>query len=58
MSAPLQRAILLRERSRHEEAVAIPHQNTSPTIRKIPYAFVELALNRSEIPGQLKACSR
>ncbi len=53
MSPDLQRATLLRERGRHEEAVAflLSHLTRQP---EDAWAFIELALNRSEIPGQLK----
>lgn len=53
MSSDLQRASILRERGRHEEAVAflLTHLANHP---EDPWAFIELALNRSEIPGQLK----
>jgi tetratricopeptide (TPR) repeat protein len=53
MSADLTRAQLLRERGRHEEAVAtlLSHLAHFP---EDPGAFIELALNRSEIPGQLR----
>ena len=52
MSGDLQRASLLRERGRHEEAVAflLSHLAHYP---EDPWAFIELSLNRSEIPGQL-----
>lgn len=52
MSSELARARLLRERGRHEEAVAMlfSHLAHHP---EDPDAFVELAINRSEIPGQL-----
>ncbi|GAA5121805.1 hypothetical protein JIN84_01215 [Luteolibacter yonseiensis] len=51
MSSDFARARLLRERGRHEEAVAmllshLAHQPEDPS------AFIELALNRCEIPGQ------
>lgn len=51
MSAEFTRAQLLRERGRHEEAVAtlLTHLAHDP---EDPAAFLELALNRSEIPGQ------
>ncbi|QTN31013.1 tetratricopeptide repeat protein [Akkermansiaceae bacterium] len=53
MSAAFTRAQLLRERGRHEEAVAIllSHLAHHP---EDPAAFIELALNRMEIPGQMK----
>jgi tetratricopeptide (TPR) repeat protein len=53
MSSDLHRATLLRERGRHEEAVAflLSHLAHEP---EDAFAFIELALNRSEIPGQLK----
>lgn len=53
MSADLARARLLRERDRHEEAVAtlLSHLAHQP---EDPIAFVELAMNRMEISGQLK----
>lgn len=53
MSADLTRAQLLRERGRHEEAVAtlVSHLAHFP---EDPGVFIELALNRSEIPGQLR----
>jgi tetratricopeptide (TPR) repeat protein len=53
MSADLNRAALLRERGRHEEAVAflLTHLAHEP---EDAFAFIELALNRSEIPGQRK----
>lgn len=53
MSNEYERAVLLRERGRHEEAVAmlLSHLAKQP---EDPGAFIELALNRSEIPGQLK----
>ncbi len=53
MIGDLQRATLLRERGRNEEAVAflLTHLAHHP---EDPWAFIELALNRSEIPGQLK----
>lgn len=53
MSSDLERASLLRERGRHEEAVAflLTHLAHHP---EDPWAFIELSLNRSEIPGQLK----
>lgn len=53
MTGDLQRATLLRERGRHEEAVAflLTHLAHYP---EDSWAFVELSLNRSEIPGQLK----
>lgn len=52
MSSELARARLLRERGRHEEAAAMlfSHLAHHP---EDPDAFVELAINRSEIPGQL-----
>lgn len=52
MSSDLQRASLLRERGRHEEAVAflLTHLAQHP---EDPWVFIELALNRSEIPGQI-----
>lgn len=53
MSADLTRAELLRECGRHEEAVAllVSHLAHFP---EDPGVFIELALNRSEIPGQLR----
>jgi len=53
MSPDFTRAQLLRERGRHEEAVAmlLAHLAHHP---EDPAAFLELALNRSEIPGQGK----
>lgn len=53
MTPDLQRAGLLRERGRHEEAVAflLTHLAHHP---EDPLALIELSLNRSEIPGQLK----
>ena len=53
MSNDLAKAILLRERGRHEEAVAflLAHLAHQP---EDAHAFLELALNRSEIPGQVK----
>jgi tetratricopeptide (TPR) repeat protein len=53
MTADFTRAQLLRERGRHEEAVAtlLSHLAHQP---EDPHAFLELALNRSEIPGQLQ----
>lgn len=52
MTAEFARAHLLRERGRHDEAVAIllAHLAQHP---EDPDAYVELALNRIEIPGQL-----
>jgi len=52
MSAELTRARLLRDHGRHDEAVAmlLSHLSHFP---EDPEAFVELALNRLEIPGQL-----
>lgn len=52
MTPELQRAALLRERGRHEEAVSflLAHLANHP---EDPWAFIELALNRLEIPGQL-----
>lgn len=52
MSADFSHAQLLRERGRHEEAVArlLSHLAHQP---EDPDAFIELALNRLEIPGQL-----
>lgn len=51
MSPDFTRAQLLRERGRHEEAVAVllSHLAHHP---EDPAAFIELALNRSEITGQ------
>ena len=53
MSAEYTRAQLLRERGRHEEAVAtlLSHLAHHP---EDPAAFIELAINRMEIPGQMK----
>lgn len=53
MSPEFTRAQLLRERGRHEEAVAtlLSHLTHHP---EDPHAFIELALNRSEIDGQLR----
>ncbi len=53
MSADLTRAELLRECGRHEEAVAllVSHLAHFP---EDPGVFIELALNRSEISGQLR----
>lgn len=52
MSADFSRARLLREHGRHEEAVAtlLSHLSHYP---EDPAAFLELAINRLEIPGQL-----
>lgn len=52
MSSEFTRAQLLRERGRHPEAVAtvLSHLARHP---EDPHAFIELALNRMEIPGQL-----
>ncbi|MGC4013538.1 MAG: tetratricopeptide repeat protein [Luteolibacter sp.] len=54
MSAHLQRARLLREHHRHEEAVAalVQHLSAQPDD---PDAYVELALNRKNMPGQMEA---
>lgn len=52
MSAEYERAVLLRERGRHEEAVAMLLTHLAQTPED-PFAFIELALNRSEIPGQV-----
>lgn len=51
MSPDFTRAQLLRERGRHEEAIAtlLSHLAHHP---EDPAAFIELALNRCEIPGQ------
>jgi tetratricopeptide (TPR) repeat protein len=53
MSPDFARAQLLRERGRHEEAVAtlLAHLAHHP---QDPAAFIELALNRAEISGQLQ----
>jgi len=53
MSAEFTRAQLLRERGRHEEAVAtlLSHLAHHP---EDPAAFIELAINRMDIPGQMK----
>ena len=53
MSADLTRAQLLRERGRHEEAVALLVSQLAH-FPEDPGVFIELALNRSEIPGQLR----
>jgi tetratricopeptide (TPR) repeat protein len=53
MSADLTRAQLLRERGRHEEAVATLVSQLAH-FPEDPGVFIELALNRSEIPGQLR----
>jgi len=52
MSAEFTRAMLLRERGRHTEAVAtvLSHLAHQP---EDAHAFIELALNRMELPGQL-----
>ena len=52
MSTQLNRAQLLRERGRHEEAVAtlLTHLVHQP---EDPNAFIELALNRMDLPGRL-----
>jgi tetratricopeptide (TPR) repeat protein len=52
MSDSFNRARLLRDRSRHEEAVAmlLAHLAQQP---EDPLAFAELAMNRMEIPGQM-----
>lgn len=52
MSAQFARAQLLRERGRHEESVAtlLTHLVHQP---EDPHAFIELALNRMDMPGQL-----
>lgn len=53
MSSDFTRAQLLRERGRHEEAVAtlLSHLAHHP---EDPVAFLELAINRMEIEGQLQ----
>lgn len=52
MSNEMTRAQLLRERGRHDEAVAtlLSHLVHQP---EDPNAFIELALNRVDLPGQL-----
>ena len=52
MSKELSHAQMLRERGRHDQAVAVllSHLAHSP---EDPEAFIELALNRSELAGQL-----
>ncbi len=52
MSAEFARAQLLRERGRHEESVAtlLTHLVHQP---EDPHAFIELALNRMDMPGQM-----
>ena len=51
MNPPLQRASLLREHRRHEEAVAMLHQHLANDPQDAE-AHVELALNRLQMPGQ------
>ncbi len=53
MSVELRRAELLRERGRHEEAIAVlmSHLALEP---EDPRAFIELTLNRLEVPEQLR----
>lgn len=53
MTAEFTRAQLLRDHRRHEEAVSalLTHLAHYP---EDPYAFLELSLNRSDIPGQLQ----
>ena len=53
MSNELTHAQLLRERGRHDEAVAALHSHLAHSPED-PQAFIELALNRMEIDGQLK----
>jgi tetratricopeptide (TPR) repeat protein len=50
MSTPLARARMLRQHRRHEEAVAMLHSHLAQ-FPDDPLAFIELALNRMEIPG-------
>lgn len=52
MSVDLQHARILRDRNRHEDAVASLHSHLAKHPED-PEAFIELALNRSEIEGQL-----
>jgi tetratricopeptide (TPR) repeat protein len=52
MSRDFSHAQLLRERGRHEEAVAALHAHLAIAPQD-PMAFIELALNRLKIPGQL-----
>jgi tetratricopeptide (TPR) repeat protein len=51
MNPSLQRASLLREHRRHEEAVAMLHQHLANDPQDAA-AHVELALNRIQMPGQ------
>ncbi len=50
MSATFTRAQMLREHRRHEEAVAMLHSHLAQQPDD-PAAYIELALNRTEIPG-------
>ncbi len=52
MSAEFTRAQLLRERGRHEEAVAMLLVHLAQQLED-PLAFAELAMNRMEISGQM-----
>lgn len=51
MSGAIERAGLLRERRRHEEAVALLYEHLAGNPDD-PWAHFELAMNRLEIPGQ------
>ena len=52
MNAEFDRARLLRERGRHEEAIAVLHSHLARHPED-PFAFIELALNRMEVDGQM-----